>query len=176
MNPFLIGINGYLLFTIGLNSAYTIAMRTKRNKLTDEKLISYIANNARQSAEQISKKLQVSATTVRRRLKTAVREGIMRNVALVDPDKAGLAVQAVLGFNVSRDNFEITLNYLERQPAIKWLAAVTGEYDIVARAAFTSFDELSAFLRDTVGNIKGINNAESFICLETPKGRYISLD
>jgi len=150
-------------------------MKTKRTKLSDEELIRYIGHNARLSAEKIGKKLQVSPTTIRRRLKAATRKGLMRTIVLVDPDKAGLKVQAIVGFNVSRDNLDSALNALEKQSAIKWLATVTGQYDILARAAFPSIEDLSAFLRDTIANIQGINNSESFICLDIPKGRLISM-
>jgi DNA-binding Lrp family transcriptional regulator len=82
----------------------------------------------------------------------------------------------VLGINVSRDNLNSVLNALERLSEIKWMAVVTGRFDIVARAAFASTEDLSLFLRETLGNIKGINNSESFICLETPKGQFIPLE
>jgi|WetSurMetagenome_2_1015567.scaffolds.fasta_scaffold12571_2 Lrp/AsnC family transcriptional regulator for asnA, asnC and gidA len=151
-------------------------VRNKRSKLTDEQIVSMIGDNARLSAEKLARKLKVSPTTVRRHLKAATRKGIIHTVAVVDPDKVGLTLQAVLGFNVSRDSLDSIMDKLEKESEIKWLVAVTGEYDIMARAAFTSIDELSAFLRDKLSNIKGINNTESFICLNIPKGRFISLD
>jgi Lrp/AsnC family transcriptional regulator for asnA, asnC and gidA len=151
-------------------------MRTKNSKLSDEELVSAIGTNARLSSEKLARKLKVSPTTVRRRIKTAIRKGIMRTFAVVDPDKVGLKIQAVLGINVSRDNLESVLNTLEKRPNITWLATVTGEYDIIARGAFDSIDQLSKFLEHEIGNIKGITNSESSICLDTPKGRFIALD
>ncbi|RPJ57676.1 MAG: Lrp/AsnC family transcriptional regulator [Dehalococcoidia bacterium] len=151
-------------------------MRTKKTKFTDEELVSAVGSNARISSEKLAKKLKVSPTTIRRRLKSAMRKDIMRTFAVVDPDKAGLTVQTVLGINLSRENIESVINALENRSEIKWLAAVTGEYDIIARAAFSSIDQLSAFLEHELSNIKGINNCESFVCLDIPKGRFIVLD
>ena len=69
----------------------------------------------------------------------------MRTVAVVDPVKAGLVVQAVLGFNVSRENLESVISALETQSEIKWLATVTGGFDIIARAAFHSVESYRPF-------------------------------
>ena len=150
--------------------------RIARKKLTDELLLRAIGDNSRMSAEKIARKLNVTPTTIRRRLKTATRKGLMRTVAVVDPAKAGLDVLAVLGFNVSRENLQSVISSLETQSEIKWLATVTGGFDIIARTAFHSVEELSTFLRETPSDIKGIDNIESFISLDTPKGRFISLD
>ena len=149
-------------------------MCARTSRVTDEQLVSLIGGDARLSAEKLSKKLKMSPTTVRRRLKAATRKGIIRTVPLIDPAKAGLHVQVLFGFNVSRNDLDSTLKALEGHTEIKWLAIVTGGYDIMARAAFGSVEELSSFLRDRISEIKGIKKAESFLCLDVAKGRFIS--
>ena len=78
----------------------------------------------------------------------------MRTVAVVDPVKAGLNIKAVFGFKVSRENLESVISALETQSEIKWLATVTEGFDIIARTAFHSTEELSTFLQETLSGIK----------------------
>ena len=144
-------------------------------KAVDEKLIKAMSSDARQSAEKLAKKLKVSPTTVRRRLKAIVKNGTVRTFAMVDQAKAGLALQAVIGFNISHNSTDSILQALESQPEIKWIATTTGRYDIIVKAAFPSTAELSEFLQKKLADLRGVQDTETFICLSVHSGSFIEL-
>lgn len=139
-------------------------------KALDEKLIKVLGTDARQSSEKVAKKLHVSPTTVRRRLKTLSRSGMLQTAAVVNPAKAGLTLQTIIGLNVSHDSSDAIVLALERSPDITWIATTTGRYDILVKAAFKSTGELSEFIQTTLAGIKGIKDSETFICLDVVKG------
>ena len=58
----------------------------------DRQLIRLLEKDARQSSEQLAKKLAVSSTTVRRRLRRLIQQGVLRIVAVVEPKKAGVVL------------------------------------------------------------------------------------
>jgi Lrp/AsnC family transcriptional regulator for asnA, asnC and gidA len=155
-----------------LKSVYTIFMTLKA---IDEKLIKVLSSDARQSAEKLAKRLKVSPTTVRRRLKAITKNGTVRTVAMVDPAKAGLNLQAVIGFNIAHNSTDSIVQALENQPEVKWMATTTGRYDIVVKAAFASTAELAEFLQRKLAEIPGIQDTETFICLEVNSGGFIEL-
>ncbi|MFQ5874857.1 MAG: Lrp/AsnC family transcriptional regulator [Dehalococcoidia bacterium] len=55
----------------------------------DEQLVHLLEWDARQSSEALAKQLQVSPSTVRRRIRKLMQSGILRTVAFVDPTKLG---------------------------------------------------------------------------------------
>lgn len=141
----------------------------------DEKLITVLRENARLSSERLAKQLKVSPTTVRRRLKRLTRTGAVRITALVEPIKAGISVETVIAVDVALENMDTTVQFLAKQPEVKWLSTTTGRFDLLLFATFHSTAELSEFVQKKMAGIKGIKDTETFVCLEVKKGRYIAL-
>jgi Lrp/AsnC family transcriptional regulator, regulator for asnA, asnC and gidA len=141
----------------------------------DEKLIGVLKENARQSSEKLAKKLNVSPTTVRRRLKKLIRSQSVRMVALVEPSKAGISLLTIIAFDVAHDSLDESIQLLMEQSEVKWISTTTGRFDILVEAAFHSTQELSDFLQKKLAGLKGLKDTETFVCLEVKKGKYISL-
>jgi len=145
-------------------------------KAIDEKLIRALGTNARISSEKLAKQLRVSPMTVRRRLKVMMRNGTIKTVPLIDPNKAGINLQTVIAISVERESLETAEQFLEKQSEVNWVAATTGRYDIMIMASFHSVDELSEFLQKKLASFKGIKNVETFVCLEVNKGSLIPME
>jgi Lrp/AsnC family transcriptional regulator for asnA, asnC and gidA len=141
----------------------------------DEKIINVLKENARQSSERLAKKLNVSPTTIRRRLKRLTKTGVVKMVPLVDPTKAGISLLTIITFDIAQDNLDAAIQLLNEQPEVKWISTTTGRFDVIVEAAFHSTQELSDFLQKKLTGLKGLKDTETFVCLEVKKGRYISL-
>jgi len=141
----------------------------------DEKLINVLKENARQSSEKLAKKLNVSPTTVRRRLKKLMRTGAVRMAALVEPSKAGISLLTIIAFDIAHDSLESAVQVLSEQSEVKWISTTTGRFDIMVEAAFHSTEDLSDFLQNKLSGLKGLKDTETFVCLEVKKGKYITL-
>jgi DNA-binding Lrp family transcriptional regulator len=123
----------------------------------DEKLLSILRDNARQSAEKLAKRLKVSPTTVRRRMKKLTRSGMVMITPMVDPAKIGLTVRTYIAVDVELGDIE----------------SATGRFDLVLGAGFRSTADLSEFMQRKMAGIKGLKDIEVFVCLEMKKGRYV---
>ncbi len=141
----------------------------------DDQLIRLLGKDGRLSSNTLSKQIKVSSTTVRRRVRKLIRDGVLRIVAVVDPKKIGLPLTTIIAFNVAREQLNSTTKWLSSQPNIKWVSTTTGRYDILALAQFSSTDDLSEFLNNKVASIEGLKNTETFICLHTDKMQYIQV-
>ncbi len=143
------------------------------NDDVDKHLVELLQKDARQSSGALAKKLAVSATTVRRRLRKLIKEGVLRVVAVVDPKKVGLPLITFITFDVAHDKVEAVMARLAKREDVIWVSSTTGRFDVLAVARFASTDELSDFLQKQLPSIEGIRDSETFICLSVKKGRYI---
>ena len=123
----------------------------------------------------MARQLNISRSTVRRRLRKLLRNEIVRIGVLVDPNKADLPLRAVIAFDIAHDKLDSTAELISSQPEVKWLSTTTGRFDVMAVALFRSTDELSEFVGKKLAILDGMKNSETFICLETKKGYYVQL-
>ncbi len=141
----------------------------------DEQIVKLLGRDARQNSEALAKQLNLSAATVRRRLRELIRNKSLRIVGVIDPTKFGLQVATVITLDVSHDKLASAMEWLANQPEIRWVSTTTGRYDIIAFGRFSSTDSLSKFLTDQLAEIEGVRNSETFLCLDVKKGHFITL-
>lgn len=141
----------------------------------DKQLIILLNKDATPSSKVLAKQLNVSAATVRLRKNKLLKRRVLRITGLVDPQKVGTPVIVAINLRVRFENLEYVLNALADLTEIKWISSATGRFDILTMAAFTSNSELQEFYKTKLARISGILNAETSICLDIKKGRYLSL-
>ena len=139
----------------------------------DIEIIKLLGDDAQQNSEALAKKLNLSAATVRRRLRKLIGSGVLRIGGLVDPIKVGLPVSAVIGLDVSLDKMELALGWLANRREVKWAGTTTGRFDIIVFARFTSTEDLSEFVQKELSRLDGLKNSEIFICLHVEQAHYI---
>lgn len=135
----------------------------------DQKLVSLLAKNARQTSEALARQLGVNPSTVRRRLQTLIKNQVIRIVALPDPDKVGFAFRAVVAFDVVHEKMDMVIEQLRLRPEVQWLSVTTGRYDIIAIVWFPSSEEFFTFMQTDVGALDGVRDTETFVCLHAGK-------
>ena len=141
----------------------------------DEKLIQLLEMDARQSSEAVAKQLKVSPATVRRRIKKLIQRGVLRIVALVDPQKVGFPLIAIIAFDIAHEKADSVIQILADRPEVKYASTTTGRFDVLVLARFRSTEELSDFVQKELSNIEGLRDTETFVCLRVQKGRYIQI-
>ena len=135
----------------------------------DEKIINILIKDARQSSQKIARRLGINSSTVRRRINRLVQNGVLRIVAVPDPVALGYELRAVIAFDVSHEKLNSVIEVLASQPEIKWAAATTGRFDVIALGWFTSAEALYEFMEKKISKLKGIRDSETFICLNIKK-------
>jgi len=136
----------------------------------DKRLIAEMQKNGGDCPHaQLARSLGTSKSTVTRRIKRLVNEGVVRIVAVVDADMIGLSTSALIGLNVDPKYIDSILEELGAKPQVHLLALVTGRYDIVAVIAVASSKELAHFVREEIVSIEGIRASETLLALELKK-------
>jgi len=144
-------------------------------KSIDLELLSLIGKDARQNSETLAKQLKISSATVRRKLRSFLKNDQLRITGVVDPAQFGFTLSVVIAIDVETDKLESVIESLVSQPRIWWVTTTTGRYDVLMVARFSSSDDLSDFLINVIGNIEGIKDSETSVCLDVKKGRYVPL-
>ncbi len=135
----------------------------------DRQLIELLMQDARRSSEALAAQLDVSSSTVRRRMKRLTDEGIVHIVALPQPDKIGLFVEAIMTINVSHERIHSVVQVLREYPQVRWAAVTSGRFDIIAHVWLDSTEQLYRFIEDKVHGLEGVTGSETFICLHVEK-------
>jgi DNA-binding Lrp family transcriptional regulator len=141
----------------------------------DKQLIMLMGQDARQSSETLARQLNLSAATVRRRLRRLTKNDLLRIVGIADPAEFGLALGVVINLDVEQIKLESVMEALINRKEIKWAATTTGRFDITAIGRFESTEHLSSFLTKDLTKMEGVKDIETLITLDVRKGRYTSL-
>jgi len=135
----------------------------------DVMIIRELQSNPQQPQVDIARRLGASETTVRRRLKRLLDEGIIRIVAIADPRALGYNVRAMIGIKTQPGMLDAVAEKLASYANVHYALLTTGPYDLIAWGVFRNTDELSGFIRKELGAIEGITGYESMLTLKVVK-------
>ncbi len=144
----------------------------------DTKLIELLQRDGRASNIELARKTGVSEGTIRRRFRNLVQEEVIRVVAIPDTSKLGRRMSALVGLKVDPPHVQSAAEELAKMEEVHYAAVTTGAFDVFCRVSLGSPLELSDFLRNRVGDIKGVRQTETFINLSIKKnvGDFIPQD
>jgi DNA-binding Lrp family transcriptional regulator len=115
---------------------------------TDVKILRSLVSDARLSSRQVSKKSGVSIGTVLTRMKKLEKEGVIRGYsAVVDHEKLGYMLTALIEITVSKGRLLEMENEIARMPNVCAVYDVTGLADAFVIAKFKSREDLSSFAK-----------------------------
>ena len=96
----------------------------------DRSIVTILESNGRASNAEISRALNVSEGTVRRRLKKLINDQIINIAALADPKKLGYESEALIGIQVDPGKVEDVAQSIVNLQYTKWISITTGTYDV----------------------------------------------
>jgi len=119
----------------------------------DAKLVNSLLSNGRASLRSLGDELDVSVTTVSNHLRDLEDEGVIRGYTpIVDYDKLGYDVTAVLQLKVEGSALPDVTEKLREEKQMVSVYEVTGDYDVIAIGKFTDTDgmndQIKAILTD----------------------------
>lgn len=137
----------------------------------DRKLIEILEQDAHQSSESISTQLNISPSTIRRRIGKLIDRKLIRIVAAADAGKLGYPITIVISLNAAHDTMGKAVKKLVSKQEIIWLANTTGKFNIIAIARFPSTNDFFNFMQTLLAENTFISS-ETFICLSIDKGHW----
>ena len=138
----------------------------------DRKIIRILQENGRASNARIARDVGVSEGTVRRRLQSLLQDGVIKVVALPDPEVLGYNTEALVGIQVDPDKIDYVARQLAGLRESAWVSVTTGSFDIFSWVTLPSSEDLGNFLKSEVGTIPGVRRTETFVNLTVLKRNY----
>ena len=131
----------------------------------DEKIIDFLRKDSRESFVDIGKKLKLSESAVRRRVKNLVDKGIIKKFTVEVGDSNNTSAIVLVSVDSAMDTSKIS-SKIAKLDGIKIVYEITGQYDITAIISAPSITEINTCI-DTLRKIPGVIDSNSVIILRT---------
>jgi DNA-binding Lrp family transcriptional regulator len=135
-----------------------------RDKI-DEKIIEFLRNDSRESFVDIGKKLKLSESAVRRRVKNLVDNGTIKKFTVEVSDSNNTSAIVLISVESSMDTSKVSVKLTKLQ-GVKTVYEITGQYDITAVISAPSINDINSCI-DALRKIPGVIDSNSVIILRT---------
>jgi Lrp/AsnC family transcriptional regulator for asnA, asnC and gidA len=126
----------------------------------DLMIIRSLTKDARKPYKEIAKELEISDTTVRKRIRRMLDEGIIKQFnVMLDFHKIGRIIKAFIGLRIVPQKLNDVVKKLEQNPDVQVLYRTTGNVDLFVEVIFRDMEELNHFL-ETELNMEGVTNTD----------------
>jgi DNA-binding Lrp family transcriptional regulator len=117
----------------------------------DIAILKEVQNDSKTSYRDIAKRLELSVGTVHNRVKKMMDLGVIRSfAAVIDPEKLGFDLTAVILLQVEGMHIVDVEKVISKSRSVMAVYDTTGDYDIVVVAKFRSREELNTFIKETL--------------------------
>lgn len=135
-----------------------------RDKI-DEKIIDFLRNNSRESFVDIGKKLKLSESAVRRRVKNLVGNGTIKKFTLEVGDADTTSAIVLISVDSTMDTSKVSTKLTKLQ-GVKTVYEITGQYDITVIIRASNITEINSCI-DLLRKIPGVTDTNTVIILRT---------
>jgi len=132
---------------------------------TDEKIIEFLRNDSRESFVDIGKKLKLSESAIRRRVKNLVGAGIIKKFTVEIGDANSTSAIVLISVDSSMDTTKVS-SKLTKLDGVKTVYEITGQYDITVIIRAPNITEINSCI-DSLRKIPGVSDTNTVIILRT---------
>ncbi len=129
---------------------------------TDEKILGFLRDDSRESFVVIGKKLKLSESAVRRRVKNMVSNGVIEKFTIEEQNASAIVLISV---DSSIDTSKVSVK-LTKLNAVKTVYEITGQYDISVIIKAPNITEINTCI-DDLRKIPGVIDTNTVIILRT---------
>lgn len=139
----------------------------------DRKILSSLQEDGRLTNNELSERINLSASQCSRRRSRLEEEGFIRGYrAEIDREKLGLGIVNIISVTLAthnRDNARRFSDLISKLPQVMEAHALTGEMDYFIKVVTPDLRALSAFVNDVLLPHEAVQNVKTAIVLDTLK-------
>ena len=129
----------------------------------DEKIIGYLKEDSRESFVDIGKKLKLSESAVRRRVKNLVDNKTIKKFTLELNEENATSAIVLVSVDSTTDTSKVSLK-LAKLDGVKTVYEITGQYDITTIITADNISEINNSI-DALRKIPGVVDTNTVIIL-----------
>ncbi|HJJ22965.1 MAG TPA: HTH-type transcriptional regulator LysM [Nitrosopumilus sp.] len=130
----------------------------------DEKIIDYLKENSRESFVDIGKKLKLSESAVRRRVKNLVDSQTIKKFTLELGEENATSAIVLVSVDSATDTSKVSIK-LTKLEGVKTVYEITGQYDITTIISAATITEINSSI-DALRKIPGVVDTNTVIILK----------
>ena len=130
----------------------------------DENIIGYLKEYSRESFVDIGKKLKLSESAIRRRVKNLVDNGTIKKFTLELGEENATSAIVLVSVDSTTDTSKVSLK-LAKLEGVKTVYEITGQYDITTIISASSIAEINNTI-DALRKISGVVDTNTVIILK----------
>lgn len=138
----------------------------------DRRITAALQVNGRASWQQIAGVVGTSESTVSRRAQRMIGSGKIRVVAIADPVRCGFGYWVLLQVKCELGKAPLVARALSARPDVRYLALVTGQFDILVELIVPSRRDLGRVLLKELPGVEGIEDISTRTVLRNFKMSY----
>ncbi len=135
-----------------------------RDKI-DERIIEFLRNDSRESFVDIGKKLKLSESAVRRRVKNLVDNGTIKKFTVEVSDSNSTSAIVLISVDSAIDTSKVS-SKITKLEGVKTVYEITGQYDITVIISAPNINDINTCI-DALRKIPGVTDSNSVIILRT---------
>jgi Lrp/AsnC family transcriptional regulator for asnA, asnC and gidA len=137
----------------------------------DVKILEMLEDDGRESFTQIARKLKVTEATIRKRISTLQKEGVIKKFTIkIDPSKLGLNTVAIIGVDIEPMKLLAVAQKLCNFKEAKCVATSTGDHMVMIEVWTKNGRELANLISERIETIEGVKKICPALVLERLKG------
>jgi len=129
----------------------------------DERIIGFLKEDSRESFVDIGKKLKLSESAVRRRVKNLVDSGTIKKFTVEIGEENSTSAIVLVSVDSATDTSKVSLK-LAKLEGVKTVYEITGQYDITTIMSATNIAEINRSI-DALRKIPGVVDTNTVIIL-----------
>ena len=144
-------------------------MKKKTIDSLDNEIIRLLTEDGRMPIGDMAERLNVTAPTVRSRIKNLDESGMLKVSGLIDTYQHQEIITAIVGLDIrSHGKLDQILEKISRLDNVTWAAVVTGRYDIFAEVVVTGgTQELYRFTSEIIPKVGTVLKSETFVIIKS---------
>jgi len=131
----------------------------------NEKIIEFLRNDSRESFVEIGKKLMISESAVRRRVKNLVKNGIIKRFTIEVGERNATSAIVLISVDSTIDTTKVS-SKLTKLDGVKTIYEITGQYDISVIISAPNIADINQSI-DGLRKIPGVIDTNTVIILKT---------
>lgn len=137
-------------------------------------IIAALQRDGRTAFSEIAQELRVSEGTIRNRVSSMKRAGMLRIVAIADPVAAEYKTDAMLGLKIAPGHTpQEVAERLATLPDVVYILWVSGRFDLLVEVVSNDRDGLLAFLETEIHGQPDIASTETMSGLKNFKNQFL---
>ncbi|MEO7401489.1 MAG: Lrp/AsnC family transcriptional regulator [Polaromonas sp.] len=146
---------------------------------TDRRLSKLLSTNAQDSVNQLANKMQLSAPTVRARLRSLIDKNVLKIVGLLNLSERPELIGAVVGINANaQGNLDELMKKIGELPFVSSVSTVTGRFDLIVEVLVAGdVQDLYRFTSELLPRVAApgvISRSETFVVMKS-HNKWVSL-